>query len=127
MKKLILLVLLLVACGTYSQTKVYNVQHYCIDEKPFNAGQCDISGNEYSFVFVDLKKGEVKFFLTQMKFEYQIIATKKEAAHTLYTLKNEVGTVGMKVNNEQTKIEFLAPNRNIYLTVGKSTKAAPEL
>jgi hypothetical protein len=32
------------------------------------------------------------------------------------------GTVDMKINKQNTKMEFLYPNNHIYLTVGKSTK-----
>lgn len=121
MKKLILMLLL--TSGVYAQKQVFNVQQYCIDEKPFTKGECDVTGNEYSFVFLEIQKKEVVFFLTELKFQYQIIDTKADATHTIYTLKNETGETTMKVNNARTKIAFLAPNRNIFLTVGKSTKA----
>ena len=121
MKNLILMLLL--TSGVYAQKQVFNVQQYCIDEKPFMKGQCDITGNEYSFVFLEIQKKEVVFFLTELKFKYQITDTKADATHTIYTLKNETGETTMTVNNARTKIAFLAPHRNIFLTVGKSTKA----
>jgi hypothetical protein len=120
MKKVILMLLLI--SGVYAQKQVFNMQHYCIDEKPLKNGECDTSGNEYSFVFLDVKKSEVVFFLTDIKFEYQITATKTDSNNTSYTLKNDSGKMKMKVNNAKTKIEFLAPERRIVLTVGKSTK-----
>ena len=36
-----------------AQEQVFNVQKYCVDELPIKKGQCDISGNEYSWVFLD--------------------------------------------------------------------------
>jgi hypothetical protein len=36
--------------------------------------------------------------------------------------KEKEGTVDMKINKQNTKMEFLYPNNHIYLTVGKSTK-----
>ena len=120
MKKLIFMLLL--TSGVYAQKQVFNVQRYCIDEKPFKKGECDSTGNEYSFVFLDVKKQEVVFFLTELKFEYQIIAFKTEATGTTYTLKNDKGNMEMKVNNTLTNIEFSTPERHIFLTVGKSTK-----
>jgi hypothetical protein len=41
--------------------------------------------------------------------------------YILYSLENEKGTVDMKINKQNTKMEFLYPNNHIYLTVGKST------
>ena len=121
MKRIVLMLLL--TSGVYAQKQVYNVQQYCIDEKPFKQGQCDMSGNEYSFVFLDVKKSEVVFYLTEVKFQYQIITTQTDSSSTIYTLKNGIDETMMKVNNAKSKIEFLTPNRHIYLTVGKSTKS----
>lgn len=121
MKNLILLLLL--TSGVYAQKQVFNVQQYCIDEKPLKEGQCDQKGNEYSFLFLDPDKKEVVFFLTEIKFEYQITATQADSNYTIYTLKNDRGESTMKVNNAKTKIEFRSPERHIFLTVGKSTKA----
>jgi hypothetical protein len=45
----------------------------------------------------------------------------RSLTHTLF-LENEKGTVDMKINKQNTKMEFLYPNNHIYLTVGKSTK-----
>src|SRR4051812_25842986 len=122
MKKLILMLLV---CGSMAaQKKVFNVQLYCIDEKPFKKGSCDITGNEYSFVFMDAAKKEVTFFLTQMKLKYEILASNTDEAdsqYTAYVLKGENGLVDMRINKKQTKIEFLYPDKKIYLTVGKST------
>lgn len=120
MKKII--GLLLLTSSIYSQKQVFNVQRYCIDEQPLAKGDCDITGNEYSFVFLDPKKHEVVFFLTEIKFEYQIIDSKKDSNNTIYILKNDLGDIEMKVNDAKTKIEFLYPDRHIFLNVGKSTK-----
>jgi hypothetical protein len=109
----------------YSQERVFNVQRYCIDELPFKKGDCDISGNEYSFVFLDTQKKEVVFFLTQMKLKYKIVRSgvfSSDANYTIYTLENESGQIEMKVNKQHSKMEFLYPDKHIYLTVGKSTK-----
>lgn len=108
--------------GVYAQKQVFNVQQYCIDEKPMRNGDCDIKGNAYSFVFLDLNKNEVILFLSDLKFEYQIIASKKDANDILYALKNGVSHAEMRLNANRTKIEFLQPGRHIKLTVGKSTK-----
>ena len=121
MKNLILL--LLFTTGVYAQKQVFNVQQYCIDEKPLKQGQCDQKGNEYSFLFLDAKKKEVVFFLTNIKFQYQIVTAQTDPNHTIYTLKNDSGQTTMKVNTARTKIELLSNDRNVYLTVGKSTKA----
>jgi hypothetical protein len=48
--------LLLLSGSMYCQEQVFNVQRYCVDEVPFKSGECDISGNEYSFVFLDEKR-----------------------------------------------------------------------
>ena len=124
MKKLLLLLLL--SGGIFAQEQVFNVQRYCIDEAPFKKGDCDIAGNEYSFVFLDVKKSVVTFFLTEKKFKYQIVETavfKSDPNYTLYTLENELGRVDLKVNKQKTKMEFIYPDTHIYLTVGKSTKS----
>jgi hypothetical protein len=123
MKKMIVMVLL--TGSMYSQEHVFNVQRYCVDEIPFKNGECDISGNQYSFVFLDTQKNDVVFFFTDMKLVYKIINSavySSDSNYTLYTLENERGQVEMKVNRQNTKMEFLYPNNHIYLTVGKSTK-----
>lgn len=120
------LFILLLACGAHAQQKVFNVQQYCIDEKPFKKGTCDVSGNEYSFVFLDTAKSKVTFFLTAMKLEYDIASVSQDAkspADTVYMLKSANGDVILRLNKAQTKMEFLYPDKHIYLMVGKSTKA----
>lgn len=124
MKKII--VLLLLSGGMHAQEQVFNVQRYCIDEKPFRQGECNIAGNEYSFVFLDTQKRDVVFFLTATKMKYKIVDSgivSQDRNYTFYTLENENEQVEMRVNQQHTKIEFLYPNNHIYLTVGKSTKA----
>lgn len=124
MKKII--VLLLLSGGMYAQEQVFNVQRYCIDEKPFRQGECNIAGNEYSFVFLDTQKRDVVFFLTATKMKYKIVDSgivSQDRNYTFYTLENENEQVEMRINQQHTKIEFLYPNNHIYLTVGKSTKA----
>jgi hypothetical protein len=117
--------LLLLSGAMYSQEQVFNVQRYCVDETPFRTGECDVSGNEYSFVFLDRKKNDVVFFFTNMKLKYKImkaVVYSPDPNYMLYSLENEKGTVDMKINKQNTKMEFLYPNNHIYLTVGKSTK-----
>ena len=124
MKKII--VLLLLSGGMYAQEQVFNVQRYCIDEKPFRQGECNIAGNEFSFVFLDTQKRDVVFFLTATKMKYKIVDSgivSQDRNYTFYTLENENEQVEMRINQQHTKIEFLYPNNHIYLTVGKSTKA----
>ena len=65
MKKI--LFILLLSSGVYAQQEVFNVQQYCVDVKPFKKGECNLSGNEYSFVFLDTKKKDVTFFFTNTK------------------------------------------------------------
>ena len=116
---------LLLSGSLYSQEHVFNVQRYCVDELPFKTGECDISGNEYSFVFLDTQKNDVVFFFTDMKLKYKIVDSSvysPDPNYMLYILENEKGQVEMKVNKQNTKMEFLYPNNHIYLTVGKSTK-----
>lgn len=123
-KKIVFMVL--ITCNTYAQEQVFNVQRYCIDEVPFKNGQCDQVGNEYSFVFLDTQKKEVVFFLTQMKMKYKIVKSgvfSPDPSYTVFTLENEREQIEMKLNRQNTKIEFLYPNNRIYLTVGKSTKS----
>ena len=120
-----LILLLLLSSGIYAQDQVFNVQRYCIDKIPFNKAQCDVSGNDYSFVFIDTKKKEVVFFLSDTKMKYKILSTVAASSinnFATYTLENEKGQLEMKVNKGKTKIEFLYPDNHIYLTVGKSTK-----
>jgi hypothetical protein len=124
MKKII--VLLLLTGGMYAQEQVFNVQRYCIDEEPFKKGECDRTGNEYSFVFLDTKKSNVVFFLTEMRLKYKIVKSgvfSFAPNYTVYSLENEKEQIEMRINKQNTKIEFLYPNNHIYLTVGKSTKA----
>jgi hypothetical protein len=124
MKKLLFL-FLLTSC-IYAQKEVFNVQKYCIDAKPFKKGQCDISGNEYSFVFLDTQKKEVIFFFTNVKIKYKILETQPETKNKneiSYSLANDKGVTEMKINNQKTKIEFLDATNHIYLTVGKSKKS----
>jgi hypothetical protein len=124
MRKII--VLLLLTGGMYAQEQVFNVQRYCIDEQPFKQGECNIAGNEYSFVFLDTQKRDVVFFFTTTKMKYKIVDSgifSRDRNFTFYTLENEKGQVEMRINQQHTKIEFLYPNNHIYLTVGKSTKA----
>jgi len=124
MKKLIVMLLML-AGSVYSQQQVFNVQKYCVDEAPFKKGECNLSGNEYSFVFMDIKKNEVVFFFTDTRLEYAIVdsaVSSTDPNFTHYTLENATGRAELKVNKQKTKMEFLYPNSHIYLTVGKSTK-----
>ncbi|MFE3848675.1 hypothetical protein ACFX5D_11945 [Flavobacterium sp. LB3P45] len=106
--------------SVYNQEHVFNVQHYCVDELSFNSGECDISGNEYSFVFLDTQKNSVVFFFTDKKLSYKIINSAVYSPYpdyTLYTLENKQGQVEMKVNKQNTKMEFLYLNNHIYLTI----------
>ena len=128
MKKLFFI--LLIAGSLSAQKQVFNVQQYCIDEKPFKRGSFDIKGNEYSFVFLDTKKEEVVFFLTQMKLKYHIVSTnvdEGEKEYTNYVLKGNTGLVDMRINRSHTKIEFLYPDKHIYLMVGATTKMPASL
>lgn len=110
--------------GAVAQEQIYNVQHYCIDNKPLTAYDCDSEGNEYSFVFVDKSKSEVVLFIADNKIKYTIVEELKgKSAEVLgYKLKNAQGLVEMNINQQKTKIEFLEPTRRISLKVGKSTK-----
>jgi hypothetical protein len=123
MKKL--LMLLLLSGSLFAQKEVLNVQWYCVDEKPFKNGDCQISGNEYSFVFLEEKKKEVVFFFTDMKLKYSITDSYPDATdpnYKYYVLENETGRADMRINKAKTKVEFIYPDKKIYLTVGKSTK-----
>ena len=118
--------MLLLTSGVYAQQEVFNVQQYRVDTKPFKKGTCDISGNEYSFVFLDTQKKEVIFFFTDTKLKYKIVESHQEQVNpsiTSYTLANEKGSTEMKINKQKTKIEFIDATNHIYLTVGKSTKS----
>lgn len=111
----------------YAQEQVFNVQRYCIDEKPFKQGECNVTGNEYSFVFLNAQKREVVFFLTASKMKYKMVRSgvlSLDRNYTSYLLENEKEQVEMRINKQQTRIEFLYPNNRIYLTVGSSTKEA---
>jgi hypothetical protein len=68
-----LILLLLMSGFMYAQEQVFNVQRYCVDALPFKTGECDIAGNEYSFVFLDKKKNDVVFFFTNLKLKYKIM------------------------------------------------------
>lgn len=123
MKKLLFFLLLTPAA--FAQTKVFNVQHYCVDEKPFLKGGCDQSGNEYSFVFIDTQKKQVRFFLTDISLQYKIESSNRSADgnETAYQLISPQGTATMTINKQQTAISFLYPDKHIYLKVGASTKS----
>ncbi len=120
----ILLIMLCLTTGVFAQEKIYNVQHYCIDNKPFTSNDCDSQGNEYSFVFVDRSKNEVVLFLADNKITYTIVEeVKGKSTEAIgYKLKNAQGLVEMSINPQKTRIEFLEPLRKITLKVGKSTK-----
>lgn len=120
-----LIVMLLFTCTIYSQKQVYNVQKYCIDERPFKATGCDISGNEYSFVFIDNKSKQVVLFLSNQRMEYQIAAPVKFTSNgdTVYALQNGTGPGELRISKLNTKMLFTFAERNIMLTVGKSTKS----
>jgi hypothetical protein len=123
MKKILLLLLL--TTGAYAQPEVFNVQKYCVDELPFKKSECDISGNEYSFVFLDSKKKEVVFFFTNTKLKYKITGSQtgtSDPGTIIHKLEGEAGRAEMKINKQKTRIEFLYSEMHIYLTVGKSTK-----
>lgn len=114
---------MLLSAAAYSQPQVYNVQKYCVDQKPFRSGECDLSGNEYSFVFVDKNAKSVVFYFTDTKLSYSIAAVHLDFnGRTLYDLKGTAGASQMTINASQTAIELLDPQNHIYLTVGKSTK-----
>lgn len=117
--------MLLLTSGVYAQQEVFNVQHYCVDVKPFKKGECDISGNEYSFVFLDIQKKDVTFYFANNKLQYKITESRIDEVNpnfTWYVLENDKGLTDMKINKQKTKIEFIDPGNHIYLTVGKSTK-----
>ena len=121
----ILLLMLTISTGLFAQDQIFNVQKYCISNKPTKNKGCDVSGNEYSFVFVDKAKNEVVLFISDTQFKYKI---EEEINGTVsssksYKLRNDQGVVTMIVDKSKTKIEFLEPTRRITLTVGKSTKA----
>ena len=123
MKKIILL--LLISVGAFAQRKVYNVQKYCVDQEPFKTGQCDITGNAYSFVFVDETAKSVVFFFTDMKMRYNIKSSNVseiDPQWKVFMIEDEKGVAEMRVNSSKKKIEFHFPNNRIYLTVGESTK-----
>lgn len=123
MKKIVLLLLL--TSGLYAQKETFNVQQYCVDVKPFKKGECDISGNEYSFVFLDHAKKQLVFFFTDTKLDYKIVESHIEELHpdyTSFTLENEKNSMTMRMNKQKSKIEFIDASNHIYLTVGKSTK-----
>ncbi len=126
MKKFLPLFLLMLPLLATSQKKVYNVQHYCIDQKPLAKGDCDISGNEYSFVFMDEAKKEVTLFLTSMKMPFTILSSNQsevDPSFRVFAISDPRGTYEMRLNKTGTKIEFHLPENRIYLTVGASTKA----
>jgi hypothetical protein len=109
----------------HAQKQIYNVQWYCVDQKPFKKGQCDISGNEYSFVFIDVAKKQVAFYFTEMKLKYTITDSYQDTTdptYRYYILENENGRTDMRVSKTGDKIEFIEPDKVIYLTVGKTTK-----
>lgn len=119
-----LLVLLLFSVGMFAQPTVFNVQKYCVDNKPFKSGECDISGNEYSFVFLDAKAKSVVFFFTDTKLKYEIVSATTNSSGTNYSLKSATDIVQMHINKAKNNIEFLYPNMKIHLVVGASTKYA---
>ena len=125
MKKL-LFVLLFASAAVSAQKKVYNVQQYCIDEKPFERKTCDIEGNEYSFVFLDESKKEVTLFLSNTKMPFKIkssVVSQADPQYRVYTILDEKGVYEMRLNRQGTKMEFHLPDNRIFLTVGASTKS----
>lgn len=116
----------MVSAAGFAQKKVYNVQRYCIDEKPFSKGACDISGNEYSFVFMDEAKKEVTLFLTNIKMPFKIessVVSQVDPQYRVYTISDSKGRYEMRLNKTGNKMEFHLPDNRIFLTVGASTKS----
>ena len=120
----ILLLMLSLSTGLFAQEQIFNVQQYSIDNKPFKTQGYDLTGNIYSFVFVDKSKNEVVLFLSDTQIKYTIEEEIKgtSTTPTSYKLRNADGVVEMSINKSKTKIEFLEANRRISLKVGKSTK-----
>lgn len=116
--------MLSLSTGLFAQEQIFNVQQYSIDNKPFNTQGYDLTGNEYSFVFVDKAKNEVVLFLSDTQIKYTIEQETKatSSSPTTYKLRNAEGIVDMSIDKSKTKIEILEPNRRILLKVGKSTK-----
>jgi hypothetical protein len=60
-------------------------------------------------------------FLYQYKIMNSLVYA-TDPNYMLYSLEKEQGTVDMKINKQNTNMEFLYSNYHIYLTIGKSTK-----
>ncbi len=114
--------MLIFTSGMVAQEKIYNVQQYCVDNKPFTALGCDVSGNEYSFVFIDSAKKEVVLFLSDTKLSYELVKNDASAEIQKLTLRSVEGITEMTVSANETQIELVNPQRRIKLKVGKSTK-----
>jgi hypothetical protein len=51
-----------------------------------------------------------------MKLKYKIMKSvyAPDSNYILYSLENEKGTVDMKINKQNTKMEFLYPNTHLF-------------
>jgi hypothetical protein len=125
MRKLVMALMLMIVCVAHAQKTVYNVQNYCIDEYPLRAGSCDQAGTEYSFVFVDIAKGDVTLFLADNKLKYQVLKQVESANNRMatYLIEDKSGKGQMSINSQGKKIIFEFPQRRITLKTGASTRA----
>lgn len=83
--------MLLVSSTAFSQ--LYNVDSYCVDEIPFEAGTCDIYGEEYSTIELDLDNNKVAVFFGEELVEYEVksIEWNGENQYHKYTMVSDGG------------------------------------
>jgi hypothetical protein len=101
--------LLLLSGSMYCQEQVFNVQRYCVDEVPL---RLEIFQEMNIRLCSRQKKNDVVFFFTNMKLKYKIMKSvvyAPDSNYILYSLENEKGTVDMKINKQNTKMEFYIP------------------
>ncbi len=124
MKNLLLSLLLLISLSASAQSKVYNVQKYCVDELPFKKGECDLSGTEYSFVFVDSAQNKIGIQIAQQKLNFTILssAVDPKTKELLYELKNPQGLAKLRISPNSKTIELIEARNRILLYFGASTK-----
>lgn len=61
-----------------------------------------------------------------MSLKYKIVKSgifSSDSNYTVYTIENVREQIEIRINKQNTKIEFLYPNNHVYLKIGKSTRA----
>lgn len=100
MKNLLLIIGILFTNLLFSQA--FTVTSYCVDEAPLEANTCDIYGEEYSLLTIDLETNSVTLFFMEMEFSYEIVSHKWNEEKNYFEY-NMLDVLGVKIKLYSTK------------------------